>query len=188
LASSAIGAQNNVPRYISILSDINGHRARLIQAVMTRQGRVRSKLDADWLLDNLWSIDRAGVMLKFRQELTTVTPRKIAKVVREHIDICGVAISDIIVNKGEDQWDGPRKGFFPIDEISIEIETLESLSLLKDVTFKDAPIGPDFELSVFFYRVTSLCVDMFTACNPDIVRRRDRDHGDQRKGRIAPSA
>lgn len=173
LASAAIGGQNNVPRYISILSDINGSQAGLIQAIMTRQGKVKRKLDADLLMDNLWSMDRAGVLLKLKQELTQITPAKISKAVREHIDICGVAISDVIVNRGEDQWDGSRKGFFPVDELGIEIETLESLSLLKDVTFKNAPID-DFELSVFFYRVTSLCVDMFAACNPDIIGRQKR--------------
>ena len=173
LASTAAGTQSNVPRYISISSDINGNQARLIQAIMTRQGKVKRKLDADLLMDDLWPMDRAGVLLKLKQELTSVTPTKIFKVVRGHIDICGVAISDIIVNRGEEQWDGRHKGFFPVEEFSIEIETLESLSLLKDATFKDAPVGA-FELSVFFYRVTSLCVDMFAACNPDLLGRRDR--------------
>ena len=64
LASTAAGTQSNVPRYISISSDINGNQARLIQAIMTRQGKVKRKLDADLLMDDLWPMDRAGVLLK----------------------------------------------------------------------------------------------------------------------------
>ena len=95
---------------------------------------------------------------------------KISKIILDHLDMDGVAIGDIIYNKGEDQWEYGgkyRRRLFPIDSNRVDIETLESLNLLKDMSFKNAPFE-GYEISVFFHRVTPLCVDMFSACNPDI--------------------
>ena len=171
LASSAIGAQNNVPRYVSILPDINGQQARLIQDIFTKQGKIRTCMDADLLLDDLWSMDQAGVMLRLRQQNKRVTPALIRKVVKEHVDQPGVAVSDIITYRGSDQWDS-GSGLFPVDNHQTDFDILESLNLLHNRTFKDAALG-DFELSVHFYCVSHLCVDMFAACNPRIMKRRD---------------
>jgi hypothetical protein len=171
LASSAIGAHNNVPRYVSILSDINGQQARLTQDIFTKRGKIKTCMDADLLLDDLWSMDQAGVMLRLRQQDREVTPAVIRKVVKEHLDRPGVAVSDIIINRGEDQWDSTR-GLFPVDQHQRDFDILESLNLLHNRTFKDALVG-DFELSVHFYCVSHLCVDMFAACNPGIMRHKD---------------
>jgi|ERR1700733_7912070 hypothetical protein len=43
LASAAMGAQNNVPRYVWILSEINGRQARLIQNIMTKGSKRKTK-------------------------------------------------------------------------------------------------------------------------------------------------
>jgi hypothetical protein len=185
LASSAIGAQNNVPRYVSILSDINGQQARLIQNIMTKQGKIKSVIDAELLLDDLWNMDQAGILLKLRQTVTKITVNGVVKAVREHVDVCGVATSDIIVNKEEEQWDG-NKGLFPVDRHKSDFEILESLSLIKDVSFKDVPFG-QYELSVFFYRVTHLCVEMFSACNPNIIKYRENETSNSSRRHIAKS-
>lgn len=171
LASAAMGAQNNVPRYVSILSEINGRQARIIQNIMTMGGKTRGKLHGELLLDELWSVDEAGVMLKLKQEVLKATPAKIASVIKKHVNCYGVALSDVIIGKGEDQWDFNR-GFFPLDKNRVDIETLESLNLLKDATFKNV-LFQEYDVSVFLYRVTPMCIDMFAACNPDLLERRD---------------
>src|ERR1700761_325208 len=195
LASSAMSERSNVPYYVSILSNINGQQARLIQDIMTMRGKLKSKLDGDILLDNLWSVDQAGVLLKLRQEVEAknegrpkhdwknLSVTQINKTVRLHVDQCGVVVSDIILNKGEEQWDS-KKGLFPVGEHQTDIEILGSLGLLKDVTFKDVPFG-GYELSVFLYQVTRLCVDMFAACNPDIIGRREESEPKTRHRRIS---
>jgi hypothetical protein len=171
LASAAMGAQNNVPRYVSILSEINGRQARIIQNIMTMGGKPKGKLHGELLLDNLWPADEAGIMLRLKDEVTKATPKKIASVIKKYVNCYGVALSDIIIGKEEDQWDFSR-GFFPLDKNRVDIETLESLNLLKDATFENVPFQ-EYDVSVFFYRVTPLCIDMFAACNPDLLERRD---------------
>jgi hypothetical protein len=64
LASAAMGAQNNVPRYVSILSEINGRQAQLIQSIMTKSSKRKIKLHGELLLDHLWLMDEAGIMLQ----------------------------------------------------------------------------------------------------------------------------
>jgi hypothetical protein len=174
LASAATGRQANVPRYVSILSEINGRHARLIQQIMLKgRSPKNSIIDAELLSDDLWAMDQAGVLLRLEQDVKRVTVNRIAKVIRNHLDYYGVALSDILLNKGEDQWDF-NKGLFPVDEHRLDMETLESLNLLKDASFKYAPFR-GYEISVFFYRVTPLCIDMFSACNPDIFTPRQHD-------------
>jgi hypothetical protein len=145
LASAAMGAQRNVPRYVSILSELNGQQARLIQRIMTQGRRRPAKINADLLLESLWSIDQAGILLRLKQEVSDATPTKIAKIVKSHIIHPGVAVSDIIINQGEKQWDSV-KGLFPADDNQVDIEILESLNLLKDATFKDTAFL-NYELS-----------------------------------------
>jgi len=170
LASSAINAGNNVPRYISILSDINGQQARLIQDIFTKRGKIKARLDAELLLDDLWTMDQAGVMLRLKQEAKRVTPAIIRKIAKDHLDVPGVATGDIIVYQGREQWDS-NKGLFPVDNHQTDFDILESLNLVQNRTFKDVPFGA-YELSVHFYCVSHLCVDMFAACNPQIMSRR----------------
>jgi hypothetical protein len=74
---------------------------------------------------------------------------------------------------GEKQWDYSH-GLFPLDKNRVDVETMESLNLLKDATFKNVSFQ-DYDVSVFFYRVTPLCIDMFAACSPDLLQRRDTD-------------
>ncbi len=105
LASSALGTQNNVPRYVSILSDINGQQARLIQDIFTRRGKIKKCMDVDLLLDDLWSMDQAGVMLTLKQRSKRITPATIISIVKDCLDSPGVAVSDIIINRDVDQWD-----------------------------------------------------------------------------------
>jgi hypothetical protein len=166
LASAATGRQNNVPRYVSILSEINGKQARLIQSIMLKdRDPEQIEIRCELLQDHLWSIDQAGVILRLKQEVKRVSVDRIIDVVVEHVDTFGVALNDVIVNKGAQQWD--TGGLFPLDKNRLDIEILESLKLLKDGSFKDAPFK-GFELSVFFYNVTPLCIDMFAACNPHL--------------------
>jgi len=182
LASAAMGVQNNVPRYVSILSEINGRQARIIQNIMTKGGKPKGRLHGELLLDDLWSIDQAGVMLKLQQEVSKATPAKIAKVIEKHVNFYGVALADIIIGKAEDQWDFNR-GLFPLDNNRVDIDTLESLNLLKDATFKNV-LFQEYDVSVFFYRVTPLCIDMFAACNPDLIARRDSPTREGEAGRL----
>jgi hypothetical protein len=125
-----------------------------------------STLDAEILIDNLWSADQAGTLLRLRQELKRASVDRMSSIIWQHMHLHGVALSDIIINKGDDQWDN-FGNTFPLDKHRIDVETLESLNLLKDGTFKDVPFK-GYEISVFFYKVTPLCIDMFAACNPHL--------------------
>jgi len=174
LSSAAMGAQHNVPRYVSILSQINGKQARIIQKIFVKKKRKIQKINADLLADDLWAIDQAGILLRLRQEAPVIKMDRMLSILIEHIDIAGVAVNDVIFNRGQEQWDGVtknRKRPLLEDEDIIDIETLESLNLIKDISFKYMPFE-DYEISVFFYRVTPLCIEMFSACNPDLFIKR----------------
>ena len=132
--------------------------------------------DAELLLDNLWPADQASVLLRLRQEYTKPDLDRMRVTIAEHLDADGIAWDTIVFNQGTEQWDNrpaERKGGSQMrfDHHRLDLDILESLNLLKDLTFKNMEfLG--FEISVFYYTVISLAVDMFAACNPHLMRRR----------------
>ena len=82
----------------------------------------------------------------------------------------------IVFNQGIEQWDNRpsnRKGHSQMifDRHKLDLDILESLNLLKDMTFKNMEfLG--FEISAFYYTVTPLAVYMFAACNPHLMKER----------------
>ena len=170
LASAAMGAQSNVPRYVSILSEINGRQARLVQKMIVRNKRKWRARRADLLVDDLWAADQAGVLMRLQQAAPIGDLNRINDLIFEGLDMDGVAVSEIVLTKGEDQWDGGGKYAKRLAQLSdeiVDLEVLESLNLVKDGSFKNANFE-EFGISVFFHRVTALCVEMFSACNPSL--------------------
>jgi hypothetical protein len=178
LASAAVGDQSNLPRYVMILSEINGRQARLLQRIMFRGdgSYVRS---AEHLLDNLWPADQASVLQQLRQEPTSdpsdlrAAVDRIFIAVSKHLDIDGIALDVVSVGMGTDQWDlsvTERKGHSRVnfDRHAVDLDILASLNLLRDMTFKNLEFQR-FEISAFYYVVTPLAVDMFAACNPHLM-------------------
>jgi hypothetical protein len=191
LASAALGNQPNLPRYVTILSEINGQQARLLQRIMLR-GNPSYIRDAERLLENIWAADQPGVLLRLRQEHTEPDIDEMAATVADHLDADGIALETIIFNQGTDQWDNaPRtktgKSWLQFDKYKLDLDVLESLNLIRDMTFRDVEfLG--HEVSVFYYVVTPLAVDMFAACNPDLMKSRisimrkraERPHGNDK--------
>jgi hypothetical protein len=175
LASAALGNQSNLPRYVTILSEINGRQARLLQRIMLRDDESYVR-DVEILLDNLWPADQASLLLRMRQDHTSPDMNKIWDTIADHLDADGIALDTIIFNQGTDQWDNrpaERKGHsqMSFDRHKLDLDILESLNLIKNMTFKNMEfLG--FEISVFFYTVTPLAVHLFAACNPDLMKRR----------------
>jgi len=175
LASAALGNQSSLPRYVTILSEINGRQAHLLQRIMLR-GDESYVRDAELLLDNLWSADQASLLLRLRQDHTSPDMNEIWATIADHLNADGVALETIIFNQGTDQWDNrpaERKGHsqMSFDRHKLDLDILESLNLIKDMTFKNMEfLG--FEISVFFYTVTPLAVHMFAACNRDLMKPR----------------
>jgi hypothetical protein len=175
LASAAVGNQSNLPRYVTILSEINGRQARLLQRIMLRddQSYVR---DAEHLLDGLWPADQASVLQRLRQEHTLPDIDKMQATISHELDIDGVALETIMFGQGSEQWDNfpvERRGtsWLQFDKHRLDLDILESLNLLKDMTFKNMEfLG--FGISVFYYMVTPLAVDMFATCNPHLLKGR----------------
>jgi hypothetical protein len=176
LASAATGNSGNVPRYVSILSEINSRQARLLQRIILANNPRRERRGAERLLDDLWAADQAGILLRLRQDHSKADINGFASTIVDHLKIDGIALGAIVFNKGKEQWDsgggGRKKGFFPIDKHRVDLDILESLNLLKECSFKNVEFL-SFEVSVFFYRVTPLAVDMFASCNPHLLSRRE---------------
>jgi hypothetical protein len=190
LASAALGNQSNLPRYVTILSEINGRQARLLQRIMLR-GDGSYMRDAESLLENLWGADQPGVLLRLRQEHSEPNIKKMTDTVADVLNADGVALESIIFNQGMEQWDNMpvmKKGqsWLKFDRNKLDLDILESLNLLKDMTFRNMEFL-EFEISVFFYVVTPLAVDMFSACNPHLMRRRVPTTDKERRVRRAQS-
>ena len=79
-----------------------------------------------------------------------------------------------MLGKGENQWDWSGleagKPFIHGDKHQLDIDILESLNLLKDMSFKFIKFN-DLDLSVFYYQVTPLALDLFAACNPHLRKK-----------------
>jgi hypothetical protein len=175
LASAALGNQSNLPRYVTILSEINGRQARLLQRIMLR-GDESYVRNAELLLDNLWGADQASVLQRLRQEHASPNIDKMRATISHDLNVDGVALETIMFGQGVQQWDNlplERRGtsWLQFDKHKLDLDILESLNLLKDMTFKNLEfLG--FEISVFYYTVTPLAVDMFSACNPALMKGR----------------
>jgi hypothetical protein len=175
LASAALGNQSNLPRYVTILSEINGRQARLLQRIMLRGDESYAR-DAELLLDHLWPADEASLLQRLRQEHTAPDIDKMRATIFREFNMDGLALETIMFGRGMEQWDSvphERTGtsWLKFDKHRLDLDILESLNLIKDMTFKNMEfLG--YEISVFFYTVTPLAVDMFAACNPDLMKGR----------------
>ncbi|WP_206932630.1 Abi-alpha family protein, partial [Roseococcus thiosulfatophilus] len=168
LASAATDTKSNVPRYVSILADLNGDQARLLQKIITYQGAIKEKLDVERIWDGLWGADQGSLISDLTRHVKEKTAENIFNKLEECLRLPGIALEDIIIEQGEESWSGTT-GMFPISQHQRDLDILLSLNLVQDRSFKYVKFGK-FEISVFFFCVSRLGLELFAACNPDIIK------------------
>jgi hypothetical protein len=170
LTTAATDKRSVSPRYISILSELTGKQAILLGKIINRiKGRPIDNFEL--ALDNLWGVDEPGIIIELNRDGINHDVDEIFDIVIRCLYINGVVIDTVILNRDKEQWDTPTQmaELFPCDKFRIDLNILESLGLIKDMSFRDRCWG-GYHLSVFFYKVTPLGMDLYAICNKGITR------------------
>jgi hypothetical protein len=178
LASAALDDDSNVPRYVSILSEINGRQARLLEKIMMIHNLKHATMNAERVIDNLWSAEQGNIIYNLEKQDSLSDPELIIEMILDELHTHGVLIDTIMVGHGADQWDwsgfGAGKPFIHVDKHRLDIDILESLNLLKDMSFKFVKFR-EFDISALYFQVTPVAIDLLAACNPHLLERRRKE-------------
>jgi hypothetical protein len=175
LASAAVGQSDLLPRYTTILSELNSATARLFEHIVARDHDLSIHsadelgLDADLTGD--W------VIRELRREDRGTDPEIFIEFIVEMLNFPGAALDTIALADGENSYDwpglpgemdDPRR--ISHDQNFLGFSTLENLGLLERHSFQQASIG-QFLVSVWYHVVTPIGYDLYACCNPGKLKR-----------------
>jgi hypothetical protein len=138
LASAALGDHSRLPRHVTILSEINGKQARLLQRIMLR-GDTTYARHPEALFEDLWASDHGPILLDLKQAIPETARQEegsaamILAEIEDLLNVDGLALSDIVVGRGEEQLDlsahkRVRKGssWLDADRYQVDLSVLEA--------------------------------------------------------------
>lgn len=161
LASAGVNYSARHVRYASILSEMSGEQARILDEIARNFGGVIGEhVDADDLFYRLTESRLVGVLRNLDQS----EPDKLMEAVLERIAYPGVSIVIIMCEMAPDgpTYDWTDDAVYD-DKKSIEFEILKSLGLLEHISTDF--ISSEFAaVTVGLYRMTEMGFDLWKAC------------------------
>lgn len=170
MASAAISKSARNNRFISIMEEINGRQAKLLNDIIS-DGYTPGSIKLGQIHDGIFYINQSGI----QSEIDNIADSDIqafGEALLTLIDTAGVAIDVIqITDKENESFDFMPEGRLYSDKRQLDFEILDSLYLIKKVEIKNLQSkrrypGREYTIDAFYYVVTYLALALFDACNP----------------------
>ena len=172
LANAATKDANNLPRHVSILSEINSVQARLLELmIMHRRRRILVPIES--FLDDETYYHAGNTIALIVQDAIDRTgalhPSKALEIIVKLLDITGNGIISVDVEGHEDgNWHYPWKArelkkCIGKPEHELDFNIMASLGLVtKETIFRE---WDPFITYIYYWRVTYLGFDLFSRCS-----------------------
>jgi hypothetical protein len=173
LANAATTDANNLPRHVSILSEMNSAQARLLELTIMHRARKIVGSVEELQEDEMYYHpgNRIALLIQDKMDQTGAIHESVAlEMIYEGLNVQGFAIISIDVEGGQSgNWHWPLKArelknHIGKPEHELDFNIMASLGLVtRETIFRE---WEPFVVYAYYWRVTYLGWDLFSRCNP----------------------